>query len=174
MKFSLWVWAQLCIPRYQRSVKMFLAWPLTTNPLFPAEPGGPTGPLEPCKWVKSLPRQLLLSPILLTDKLTHRTQTWVHLRPLLSCQHHLVHQQDLEGREVPVVQPNPLNPDFLGLPTKSYICQSLEIWKTTHSSDMKFVSYSLSKNAVLSRGAIRSCRTLRSRQTHFMTNVNTC
>lgn len=29
-----------------------LSWTLTINPLFPAEPGGPTGPLEPWKQVK--------------------------------------------------------------------------------------------------------------------------
>lgn len=62
----------------------------------------------------------------------------------------------------------PSGPESPLSPYKSNICQSFKLWKTIHSSYINFLSYSLSKNAVLSWGSIRSCWTLRSTQTRLL------
>lgn len=50
---------------------------------------------------------------------TQREQRWQKsLQHLLSFLHHLVHQRDLEGQEVPEDQPNLLDQDLLCLPGK--------------------------------------------------------
>lgn len=89
----------------------------------------------------------------------------VYLQPLLSFQHHPVHQQDLEGREVPEDQSNLLDQNLLCLPRKVSPVSHLHYLKQpTGHMFVLFASYPLSEDSIFARRAVGSCRALRTRE----------